>query len=110
MVKVLCRKMCLFLLVFGFCLTTFAAMAAEGPTVTSMTVQVGEIQSYSNAEVWPAYCEPDSTACTLAGKPTTLDALAKQMPVATWGYCGGVFCYGDRSESDVIGLNPLYFR
>ncbi len=110
MVKLFCRYMTIFLLVFGFGLTAVAAIAAEGPTVTGVTVQVGEIQSYSNAEVWPAYCEPDSTTCTLAGKDITLEALAKEMPVSTWGYCGGVFCYGDRSESDVIGLNPLYFR
>lgn len=110
MVKIFCRYLSLFLLVGGTALSTFAVLAATGPTVTDTTVFIGPEQDYSNAEVWPVYCEPNSTACTLSGQPKSIEQLAQQMPIATWGYCGGFFCYGDRSESDVIGLNPLYFH
>ena len=65
-----------------------------------------ENQTYGNAEVWPVWCEAGKSTCNVAGQAKDKDALFKEMPMASWGYCQGDFCYGDESLTDVIGLNP----
>lgn len=65
-----------------------------------------ENHTYSNAEVWPVWCEPGKSTCDVAGEAKDKEALFKEMPLASWGYCQGDFCYGDVSLTDVIGLNP----
>lgn len=65
-----------------------------------------ENQTYSNAEVWPVWCETGKSTCDIAGQAKDKKQLFKEIPVASWGYCQGDFCYGDESLSDVIGLNP----
>ena len=65
-----------------------------------------ENQTYSNADVWPVWCETGKSTCSLAGKEQNREQLFKKIPVATWGYCQGDFCYGDESLTEAIGLNP----
>lgn len=101
-----------FLLALSLCVTAFAAAAANGPKVTDHLIIVGDVKNntYSNAETWPVFCEPDGKVCNLGGKSVGLSYLSKKMPVATWGYCSGLFCYGNEAQSDVLGLNPMYFE
>lgn len=65
-----------------------------------------EDQTYSNAEVWPVWCQDGKSTCDVAGQVKDKEVLFKEMPTASWGYCQGDFCYGDTSLTDVIGLNP----
>lgn len=65
-----------------------------------------ENQTYSTAEVWSVWCEAGKVTCDVAGKAKDKAKLFKEMPVASWGYCQGDFCYGDESLTEVIGLNP----
>lgn len=65
-----------------------------------------ESQTYSNAEIWPVWCATGKSTCDVAGQTKDKKQLFKEMPVASWGYCQGDFCYGDDALSDVIGLNP----
>jgi hypothetical protein len=65
-----------------------------------------ENQTYSTAEVWSVWCEAGKVTCDVAGKAKDKAKLFKEMPIASWGYCQGDFCYGDESLTEVIGLNP----
>lgn len=106
--KLICRMMCYFLLVMGTTLATVAAMAAEGPTMTDVQIFIGPEELYSESQVWNVWCD-DALQCTLGGAAVSANELFQLMPVATWGYCAGLFCYGTKQQSDILGLNPLYF-
>lgn len=109
MLRLICNMMCVAAIAFGGIFTTIAVMAAEGPAMTDKVVFFGPERLYSQAEVWQVWCD-DNLACTLAGQPIDYQVLFQQMPVAEWGWCQAAFCYGDDALSDIIGLNPLFFK
>lgn len=85
-----------------------SANLTTGKTASSEVVKLNhpENQTYSNAEVWPVWCEAGKSNCDVAGQAKDKQKLFKEIPIASWGYCQGDFCYGDESLTDIIGLNP----
>lgn len=81
---------------------------AKADDITTPVTRLGVPQLYSDSQVWPVWCEADNR-CTQNGEPVSLNQLIRTMPVASWGWCRGNFCYGDERLSDVIGLNPKLF-
>jgi len=84
------------------------SQAKADDTITTPVTRLGVPQQYSDSQVWPVWCEADNR-CTQNGEPISLNQLIRSMPVASWGWCRGNFCYGDERLSDVIGLNPKLF-